>query len=619
MGLLLPAVLVVALVADLLLVPALAQVGWLRFRLPPADGWPAGAGYPRTMRPLPSPSRRLLHRYTVGTAGLAPMPMPARSRRRADRRPCWSRQRTHPSPHHRPVRLRCGTACGLAHRDAREGRVGRHCRPDRHGTRGGNRALPRRPAARKADAHGVRRRSGRSGANGRRVRLRARDSTRHRTDDRRNGGRGSPRHRRDGPHGATILQVLGDSDWTDASVRLRTGPKTQGLITLSAGPLESGAADFTPRRRAVRRRPPLGRSPVRHRPPAVPGVTVDGTHALPARAGCNGRGMAERSHPVEFRAGFARLPVSDPDVRICTNWPTPATVLASAASMTETTSMPRLRRAARGSDRQLHLGPRPSPGGAHPARGAPSAWSGARAGDDRPDIVLFIIDTLAADHTGIGGRAPRPTTPTLDAFAQRNIRYLDATTPAGWTEPSMGSLVTGVLPSTHRAGYRRERIYRPISRKNSSRSPPAHLPSAIPERPDTRRAPPGRGYLTEASTRTRSSAAFGFARGYDRYDKFAGKRMAGAKARPGHRMVDLAPSREQRPPAFLMMLVWIDPYHYVPALEGFEPPPDSPARKAGRASPATSRPSRTSRVESSRMARGLPGRDPHLDDEVGAS
>ena len=34
MGLLLPAVLVVALVADLLLVPALAQVGWLRFRAP---------------------------------------------------------------------------------------------------------------------------------------------------------------------------------------------------------------------------------------------------------------------------------------------------------------------------------------------------------------------------------------------------------------------------------------------------------------------------------------------------------------------------------------------------------------------------------------------------------
>ena len=31
-GLLLPAVLVVALVADLLLVPALARLGWLRFR-----------------------------------------------------------------------------------------------------------------------------------------------------------------------------------------------------------------------------------------------------------------------------------------------------------------------------------------------------------------------------------------------------------------------------------------------------------------------------------------------------------------------------------------------------------------------------------------------------------
>ena len=395
-----------------------------------------------------------------------------------------------------------------------------------------------------------------------------------------------------------LPRVLGDSDWTDASVRLRTGPKTQGLrITLSAGPsLESGAADFDALvveqsgvDAAARQGAPL--SDTAH--PLSREVTVDGdTRPALLAPDATVWGMAvERSHPVEFRAGFARLPVSDPDVRICYELAHAGeAVLASGciddgddqyAEIAE--SLPA------GPTAELHLRSwtEPPGGGATGAWGAPRAWSRAREpGDDRPDIVLFIIDTLAADHTGIGGRAPRPTTPTLDAFAQRNIRYLDATTPAGWTEPSMGSLVTGVLPSTHRAGYRRERIYRPISRKNSEQKS-----RLLTYRPLSRNIPTlaerlrDAGYLTQGVyTNAFFGSAFGFARGYDRYDKFAGKRMAGAREGFDRAIAwwTSLPPREQRPPAFLMMHVVDphDPYRIrVPALEGFEPPPDLPGEE----------------------------------------
>jgi arylsulfatase A-like enzyme len=395
-----------------------------------------------------------------------------------------------------------------------------------------------------------------------------------------------------------LPRVLGDTDWTAGSVGLRTRPGTQALrITLSAGPsLVGGAADFDELvverlgpDAAARAGAPL--SPTAHTLSRE--VTVDGdTRPALLAPDATVWGMAvERATPVEVRAGFARLPASDPDVRICYELAHAGeAVLASGciehgddqyAEIAE--SLP----AGPVAELQLRSWTEPPGGGATGAWGAPRVWPRARAaGDTRPDIVLFIVDTLAADHTGIGGRAERPTTPTLDAFAARNIRYLDATTPAGWTEPSMGSLVTGVLPSTHRAGYRRERIYRPISRKSSEQKSRLLTYRPLSSRVQTlaerlRDA----GYLTQGVyTNAFFGNAFGFARGYDRYDKYAGKRLAGGKEGFDRAIAwwESLPPRDQRPPAFLMMHVVDphDPYRIrVPAVDGFEPPPDIPGEE----------------------------------------
>ncbi len=73
----------------------------------------------------------------------------------------------------------------------------------------------------------------------------------------------------------------------------------------------------------------------------------------------------------------------------------------------------------------------------------------ARPPESPPDIVLVVVDTLRADHLGVYGY-PRPTSPAIDAFASQATVFENATSAAPWTLPSVMSIMTGRLPSSHR-------------------------------------------------------------------------------------------------------------------------------------------------------------------------
>ncbi len=68
----------------------------------------------------------------------------------------------------------------------------------------------------------------------------------------------------------------------------------------------------------------------------------------------------------------------------------------------------------------------------------------------RPNLLLYVIDTLRADHTSLYGY-PRPTTPRLEALAAEGIVFDPAWANASWTRPGTATLLTGALPSTHGA------------------------------------------------------------------------------------------------------------------------------------------------------------------------
>ena len=67
-----------------------------------------------------------------------------------------------------------------------------------------------------------------------------------------------------------------------------------------------------------------------------------------------------------------------------------------------------------------------------------------------PLVILYLVDTLRADHTTPYGYK-RQTTPELAKFAKDAVLFESAIAHASWTKPSVASLMTSRLPSRHRA------------------------------------------------------------------------------------------------------------------------------------------------------------------------
>ena len=71
------------------------------------------------------------------------------------------------------------------------------------------------------------------------------------------------------------------------------------------------------------------------------------------------------------------------------------------------------------------------------------------AGKRRPNIVLYLIDTLRADRLGAYGQS-RALTPRIDEFSQDAALFERVTAQASYTRPAVASLLTGVDAISHR-------------------------------------------------------------------------------------------------------------------------------------------------------------------------
>lgn len=68
------------------------------------------------------------------------------------------------------------------------------------------------------------------------------------------------------------------------------------------------------------------------------------------------------------------------------------------------------------------------------------------APQEKPNIVLIMIDTLRADHVGAYG-SELNLTPRIDALAEHSIVFEQTTAPSSWTRPSVAALFTSKHPS----------------------------------------------------------------------------------------------------------------------------------------------------------------------------
>ncbi|RMH18267.1 MAG: hypothetical protein D6696_13415 [Acidobacteria bacterium] len=92
--------------------------------------------------------------------------------------------------------------------------------------------------------------------------------------------------------------------------------------------------------------------------------------------------------------------------------------------------------------------PQPAAADDPPAGGPPAS---------RPDVLVYLIDTLRADHLGCYGY-PRPTSPQIDALAAEAALFEHAIAQSSWTKASVASIFTGRWPLAHGANLRTDAL-----------------------------------------------------------------------------------------------------------------------------------------------------------------
>ena len=90
--------------------------------------------------------------------------------------------------------------------------------------------------------------------------------------------------------------------------------------------------------------------------------------------------------------------------------------------------------------------------------GKPIYWSAPLVlapdtSDDRPNIVLIVVDALRADVLTSYG-AGTSAMPQLDDLASKSVVFDRAYAAASWTKPSIATLLTSLYPWTHALGAR---------------------------------------------------------------------------------------------------------------------------------------------------------------------
>jgi arylsulfatase len=80
--------------------------------------------------------------------------------------------------------------------------------------------------------------------------------------------------------------------------------------------------------------------------------------------------------------------------------------------------------------------------------GLKAAMRASLSAERPPNVIVYLVDTLRADHLSTYGYA-RPTSPSLDAMSTESVVFDHAMAQSGWTRSSVASILTGLGPRAH--------------------------------------------------------------------------------------------------------------------------------------------------------------------------
>lgn len=137
-----------------------------------------------------------------------------------------------------------------------------------------------------------------------------------------------------------------------------------------------------------------------------------------------------------------------------------------------------------------------------------------------PNVVLVIIDDARADRFGAYGAGPKAT-PAFDALAREGVLFDAAFSQAGWTLPSVSSIMTGLYPSVHGVVRALPADWPArLARGRLRPEPGSHLHDSRMTLAEALRA---RGYRTAAVVSCPfGDPMFGFAQGFEDYLNLGG-------------------------------------------------------------------------------------------------
>jgi len=184
------------------------------------------------------------------------------------------------------------------------------------------------------------------------------------------------------------------------------------------------------------------------------------------------------------------------------------------------------------------------------ARSATLESSGLQRGG-KPNTIIYLIDTLRADHLGYKGYT-KPTSPNLDAFAHEAVAFETAIAQSSWTKPSVASIFTGLRPLAHGAND-----------TNDVLAPQARTLAKILS---------GAGYETVAfTTNPYVSHAYGLDQGFEKFVHLAQDNETASVYQPSNKLNEqvflwLQERQEKRP--FFLYVHAMDPHSpYAPPNE----------------------------------------------------
>jgi arylsulfatase A-like enzyme len=182
------------------------------------------------------------------------------------------------------------------------------------------------------------------------------------------------------------------------------------------------------------------------------------------------------------------------------------------------------------------LAPAPKPAGAPP-----------QVAGNRPNILIYLVDTLRADRLGCYGYG-RPTSPQIDRFAADAVLFANSQAQSPWTRASVASMLTGLWPQQHKVNDDEDQLA----------DDAVTLPEILQQA----------GYRTAAiTTNGNSSRLAGFSQGFDYFnylreirmdDPLATSEDVNQAATAWLDQNQAAPQADRRP--FFLLLHTIDPH-----------------------------------------------------------